>query len=241
LCPRIATIRQLLILTIAHPQLILNHMVEHPQSAELDRVFSALADPTRRAILQALTERSSTITEIARPFPVSFNAISKHVMVLERAGLVHREIKGREHYCWIDPEPLADANLWLEHYRRFWRMPLDWTHGDLFEGLRCFHSGAFFEAHEHWESVWLAAQEPEKTFLQGLIQVAASFHHFQRGNCAGTISLLRSALRRLDRYPEVFAGIGVAPLRRAIRSWLQALETIPQSAPPPLPAITLTV
>ena len=69
-------------------------------------------------------------------------------------------------------------------------MSLDWTHGDLFEGLRCFHSGAFFEAHEHWESVWLAAQEPEKTFLQGLIQVAASFHHFQRGNCAGTISLL---------------------------------------------------
>jgi hypothetical protein len=84
-------------------------------------------------------------------------------------------------------------------------MPLDWTHGDLLEGLRCFHSGAFFEAHEHWESVWLAAQEPEKTFLQGLIQVAASFHHFRRGNCAGTISLLRSALRRLDGYPEVFA------------------------------------
>src|SRR5580693_6861673 len=76
-------------------------------------------------------------------------------------------------------------------------MSLDWTHGELQKGLRCFHSGAFFEAHEHWESVWLAAQEPERTFLQGLIQVAASFHHFQRGNCAGTISLLRSALRRL--------------------------------------------
>ena len=58
-------------------------------------------------------------------------------------------------------------------------MSLDWTQTDLREGLRCFHSGAFFEAHEHWESVWLAAQEPEKTFLQGLIQVAASFHHFQ--------------------------------------------------------------
>ena len=117
-------------------------------------------------------------------------------------------------------------------------MPLDWTHGDLFEGLRCFHSGAFFEAHEHWESVWLAAQEPEKTFLQGLIQVAASFHHFQRGNCAGTISLLRSALGRLDRYPEVYAGIVVAPLRVAIRSWLEALESVPQSAPPSFPTIT---
>jgi predicted metal-dependent hydrolase len=119
-------------------------------------------------------------------------------------------------------------------------VPLDWTCGDLSEGLRCFHSGAFFEAHEHWELVWLAAQEPEKTFLQGLIQVAASFHHFQRGNCAGTISLLRSALRRLDRYPEVFAGIVVAPLRVAIRSWLEALET-PQSRLPPFPQLQLTV
>src|SRR5438270_7403409 len=89
----------------------------------------------------------------------------------------------------------------------------DWTDGELAEGLRCFHSGAFFEAHEHWELIWLAAPEPEKTFLQGLIQVAASFHHFQRDNCAGTISLLRSALRRLDRYPEVFAGVMVEPLR----------------------------
>jgi uncharacterized protein len=119
-------------------------------------------------------------------------------------------------------------------------MPLDWTHGALFEGLRCFHSGAFFEAHEHWESVWLTAQEPEKTFLQGLIQVAASFHHFQRGNCAGTISLLRSALRRLDTFPEIFGGIAVAPLRVAARAWLEALETGTQSSPPPVPRVELT-
>jgi len=119
-------------------------------------------------------------------------------------------------------------------------MPLDWTQGELLEGLRCFHSGAFFEAHEHWEAVWLAAQEPEKTFLQGIIQVAASFHHFQRGNRLGTISLLRSALRRLDKYPEVFAGIVLAPLRVAIRSWLQVLETTPQSSPPQFPNIQLT-
>jgi uncharacterized protein len=118
-------------------------------------------------------------------------------------------------------------------------MSLDWTQGDLYEGLRCFRSSAFFEAHEHWESVWLAAQEPEKTFLQGLIQVAASFHHFQRGNRAGTVSLLRSALLRLDGYPEAFAGIAVAPLRAAIRSWLEALEIAPQSAPPPFPQLQL--
>jgi predicted metal-dependent hydrolase len=119
-------------------------------------------------------------------------------------------------------------------------MLLDWTQGELLEGLHCFHSGAFFEAHEHWEVVWLAAPEPEKTFLQGLIQVAASFHHFQRGNSAGTISLLRSALRRLDKYPEVFAGVVVAPLRVAIRSWLEVLETTPQSSPPQFPNIQLT-
>ncbi len=96
------------------------------------------------------------------------------------------------------------------------RMSQYWTKGDLHDGLCCFHSGAFFEAHEHWESVWLAAQEPEKTFLQGLIQVAAAFHHFQRGNHAGTISLLRSALRRLDAYPEAFTGVAVAPLRATV-------------------------
>ncbi len=119
------------------------------------------------------------------------------------------------------------------------RMSLDWTQGDLHKGLRCFHSGAFFEAHEHWESVWLSAQEPEKTFLQGLIQVAAAFHHFQRGNYAGTISLLRSALRRLDAYPEAFTGVAVAPLRATVRLWLGALET-PSGPPlPPLPQLQI--
>ena len=118
-------------------------------------------------------------------------------------------------------------------------MSLDWTERDLREGLRCFHSAAFFEAHEHWESVWLVAQEPEKTFLQGLIQVAASFHHFQRGNLAGTVSLLRSALRRLDTYPEAFAGVAVAPLRTSIRLWLAALETPQSSSLPPVPQLQL--
>ncbi len=118
-------------------------------------------------------------------------------------------------------------------------MSLDWTQRDLREGLRCFHSGAFFEAHEHWESVWLAAQEPEKTFLQGLIQVAASFHHFQRGNLARTVSLLRSALRRLEVYPEAFAGVAVDPLRATIRLWLDALGTPTRSLVPPLPQLQI--
>ena len=116
-------------------------------------------------------------------------------------------------------------------------MSLDWTQGDLHKGLCCFHSGAFFEAHEHWESVWLVAQEPEKTFLQGLIQVAASFHHFQHGNYAGTLSLLRSASRRLAAYPEAFAGVAVVPLRATIRLWIDALESPDKLPLPELPQL----
>jgi predicted metal-dependent hydrolase len=119
-------------------------------------------------------------------------------------------------------------------------MELDWNQGDLREGRRCYESGAFFEAHEHWELVWLAAPEPEKTFLQALIQIAAAFHHFQRGNRAGTASLLQSAWRRLEGYPECFAGIAIAPLHEAIRQWVQALETDPPSPLPPVPRLELT-
>jgi DNA-binding transcriptional ArsR family regulator len=101
-----------------------NQMVEHLQQP-LDRIFSAVADPTRRAILLALAKRPATITEIAKPFPVSLNAISKHIMVLERAGLIHREIQGREHLCRLEPRPLRDATAWLDHYRQFWDVRLD--------------------------------------------------------------------------------------------------------------------
>jgi DNA-binding transcriptional ArsR family regulator len=100
-------------------------MVEYAQSAELDRVFSGLADPTRRAILRGLTRRPATINQIARPFPVSLNAISKHIMVLEHAGLVRREIRGREHHCWIEPRPLLEVNDWLEYDRQFWEERMD--------------------------------------------------------------------------------------------------------------------
>lgn len=100
-------------------------MVEFPQSPELDRIFSALADPTRRAILRALSRRPATINEIAEPYPVSLNAISKHVMVLERAGLLRREIKGREHHCTIETGPLCEADAWLEYYRQFWEQRMD--------------------------------------------------------------------------------------------------------------------
>jgi DNA-binding transcriptional ArsR family regulator len=100
-------------------------MVEHSRSAELDRTFNALANPTRRAMLRALARRPATINEIARPFPISLNAVSKHVMVLERAGLLRREIKGREHHCWIEPRPLREAEEWIDQYRQFWEQRMD--------------------------------------------------------------------------------------------------------------------
>jgi len=105
-------------------------------------------------------------------------------------------------------------------------MTLIWTDGGLAEGLRCYRAGKFFEAHEHWEGVWLLAEEPEKTFLQALIQMAAAFHHFQRRNLNGTMSLLRAALRRLEPYPTIFGGISVAPLCEEIRAWLRELESL---------------
>ena len=106
------------------PPPIFNQVFEYPMEM-LDRIFSAVADPTRRAILAALAQKPATVTEIARPFPVSLNAISKHILVLERAGLLRREIVGREHRCRLDPEPLQKASAWLEHYRKFWSVRLD--------------------------------------------------------------------------------------------------------------------
>jgi uncharacterized protein len=103
-------------------------------------------------------------------------------------------------------------------------MNFDWTQGALAEGLQHYHAGEFFAAHESWESIWLVAQEPHKTFLQGLIQVTAAFHHLQRDNPRGTIGLLRGALRRLERYPASFGSISVVLVCSDIRQWLNALE-----------------
>ena len=103
-------------------------------------------------------------------------------------------------------------------------MEFDWTQGALAEGLRLYHAGEFFAAHEAWEGLWLGAQEPEKMFLQGLIQVTAAFHHLQRNHPLGTTRLLQAALGRLEDYPARFGGISVALLCSDIRAWLEALE-----------------
>ena len=91
----------------------------------LDAVFTALGDPTRRAILQRLRKSPATVTEVAAPFDVSLNAVSKHVKVLERAGLVARRRDGREHYLSLKPAPLGKAARWLIDYQEFWETRLD--------------------------------------------------------------------------------------------------------------------
>lgn len=118
-------------------------------------------------------------------------------------------------------------------------MPFDWTMGGLAAGLACYRNQEFFEAHEHWEDVWNHLAGLEKTFLQALIQVTVSMHHYQRGNYAGAESLLRRTLQKLDRCPRCFAGVDVAALAADVRVWLHAFET-QRAAPAAFPVISLT-
>ena len=92
---------------------------------QLDLTFGALADPIRRAILDRLVHGEATVGELAAPFDVSRPAISKHLRVLERAGLVRRERDGRVSRCGLDAAPMRDASEWVERYRRFWEGQLD--------------------------------------------------------------------------------------------------------------------
>ena len=99
-------------------------MVEQA-AAPLDRVFHALSDATRRAIIGALAGRPHTVSELSAPFPISLAAVSKHIKMLERARLVRREVRGREHLCRLDPVGLGEAAGWLAGYERFWNERLD--------------------------------------------------------------------------------------------------------------------
>jgi DNA-binding transcriptional ArsR family regulator len=94
------------------------------RNRSLDRVYSAIADPTRRAMLAVLAGGDATVGTLAGRFPITFNGASKHVKVLERAGLVTRRVRGREHWLRLEPRPLIDAARWLDHYREFWRTRL---------------------------------------------------------------------------------------------------------------------
>ena len=118
-------------------------------------------------------------------------------------------------------------------------MRLNWRNGHLAEGLRCYRTQQFFEAHEHWEVVWLTLDEPEKSFLQSLVQVSAAFHHLRRGNRAGAISLLTRSLRRLDRSPSEFRSFNVAKMRDEARNWLTELERDSIKMPTTYPAFEI--
>jgi DNA-binding transcriptional ArsR family regulator len=95
------------------------------QALEMNSVFHALGDATRRQMLHDLAAGERTVSELAQPFAMSLAAASKHIKVLEGAGLIRREVKGRTHVCRLEPGPLASAHEWLGFYERFWNSRLD--------------------------------------------------------------------------------------------------------------------
>ena len=105
-------------------RLIFNQMVKY-QTANLDRTFAALADPTRRRILAHLARGNHRVTHLARHHDMSLPAVSKHLRVLEKAGLLRRRRYGRVHEMQLDAEPLKKAAQWVEEYRKFWEGSLD--------------------------------------------------------------------------------------------------------------------
>lgn len=116
-------------------------------------------------------------------------------------------------------------------------MIFNWSEGELAEGLRCYRNQEFWLAHEHWEAVWLTCGEPDKTFLQAIILITAAFHHLQKGNVIGVISLLQKSLGRLDNFPDTYGGIEVGGLRERIRAWLLSLEKETTRPHPSFPQI----
>jgi DNA-binding transcriptional ArsR family regulator len=100
-------------------------MDEYKQAARLDFTLAALADPTRRAILRRLSGGEARVTEVAEPFAISLNSVSKHIRILERASLVRRRRAGRDHFLSFDPAPLAAATDWIEGQRTLWAQRLD--------------------------------------------------------------------------------------------------------------------
>jgi DNA-binding transcriptional ArsR family regulator len=103
---------------------MLNQMVEY-QQGELDAVYGALSHPVRRSLLEQLGPHGANVTELAARYPISLAAVSKHIRVLESAGILRRTISGREHQLALEPSPLLTAANWLDSYRRFWEDRLD--------------------------------------------------------------------------------------------------------------------
>ena len=104
------------------------HAIEggaEPESAQLDRVFFALSDPVRRAILERLDEESPLVSELAAPFAISLQAVSRHIQVLVRAGLVQQERTGRISRCRLEAGPILGAAVWVNRYSKYWQAQFD--------------------------------------------------------------------------------------------------------------------
>jgi hypothetical protein len=115
------------------------------------------------------------------------------------------------------------------------------TDDDKFKrGVADFNARRFFEAHEVWEKLWLGAPEPEKTFLQGLIQVAAAFHHHGRGNARGRQSLLAAGIAKLAGCPGEYRGMAIAKLREEVETWQKLQQTSVDPGPRDVPKIRAT-
>ncbi|MBV1915653.1 MAG: metalloregulator ArsR/SmtB family transcription factor [Pseudomonadales bacterium] len=99
-------------------------MVNYSDS-QLDQIFSALSDSTRRAMLLRLTDEAMSVADLSKPFNISKSAITKHLKVLERSGLLNRTIEGRVHRCRLEPKPLAVVSEWVSFYEKFWNTKLD--------------------------------------------------------------------------------------------------------------------
>jgi hypothetical protein len=98
-------------------------------------------------------------------------------------------------------------------------------------GMRQFNSREFWHAHESWEAIWLTAPEPDKTFLQGIIQISAAFYHHQKDNFEGMRSLMRRGLAKVENFPPGYRGLQLEALRRAVRDWLTAAEAAGEKLP----------
>lgn len=107
------------------------------------------------------------------------------------------------------------------------------ANGQFERGVALFNARKFFEAHEAWEELWLVEREPEKTFLQGMIQLAAAFHHCRRGNSRGAKSLLAAGITKLGRFPDSHRGLALSELRVQARRWARWLRGEEGSGPPP--------
>lgn len=105
--------------------LLFNRMVKNQNGLQLSSIFHALADPTRRKILERLSKGDLSVSEIAKPYKMSLVAVSKHIKVLERAKLIRRQKMGREHIIRLHPQPLKDAYKHLEFYKLLWNKKLD--------------------------------------------------------------------------------------------------------------------